>query len=59
MNYYNFIGMDLHKVIEKIPKDLKINIVETKSIFKYKGYWLKVARIKKQKDILEITVVRV
>lgn len=57
--YNNFIGMDLHKIIEKLPKDLKFNVVETKSIFKYEGSRLKVARIKEQNNILEITVIRI
>jgi TolB-like protein len=51
--------MDLHKIIEKLPKDLKFNVVETKSIFKYEGSRLKVARIKEQNNILEITVIRI
>lgn len=57
--YNNFIGMDLHEIIEKLPKDLKFNVVETKSIFKYEGFRLKVARVKERNEILEITVIKV
>ncbi|HHW56579.1 MAG TPA: hypothetical protein GXX15_02700 [Clostridia bacterium] len=59
MNFYNFIGKDLHKVIEQLPKDTNFKVVETKSIFDYKGSHVKVVRIKKIDDILEITVFKI
>jgi hypothetical protein len=60
LKYYDFIGRDLEEVLKQLEgENKKIEIAETKPIFKYEGKTFKVVRIKEKGESIEITVVRI